>query len=373
MLCCGSDRRGWGKLESAELKLPKLSNPFDPKPVASDNYLDNLENYIDAKYPVLDKCTDVVKPVLKLFVRLLCAVAPLYKFLFQAIYFFYTWAPKSLVKMVAGISLCFFGGQYLMSLAALEAWNNTGGKQTMENLKIVYEEARKMIEAQHPRLFQRSFIPPQEMVQGAVISSLKSVKDPRRLEMAIGGLWSSYLAVIATLKMQFARTIALALGIADNIKKPLTKVVSPPMKHLLGPDLEQWISTIVNSVVNIAALIFAWKVQEVVSAYYSALRGGRLFALGLFDLVVQNGIDRVLGPLAKCFDADNSYLDEVLGWTLAATGMYFQFASGFSVIPFPVDIVFLPLDGIEWLLRYQVTFGGATPTGHDGVPLSAAG
>jgi len=289
---------------------------------------------------------------------------PLYKFLFQLLYVFYVWAPKSLLQMTAGLALCFFGGRYLLVLAALEAWNNTGGKDTMNNLKIVYEEGSRIFKDTSP---PTEFVAPGEAMQLATLTALKSVKDPKRLEAAVGGLWSSYLAVIATLRMQFARTVALALGIADNIKKPLTKAVEPSLAHVTGPDLKQWISTGVNVVVNSIAVFFAWKVQEVISAYYSGLRGGRLFALGLFDLINENGlVSKAPERVQKCFDADNSFLDEVLGWALAAAGIYVQFTSGFDVIPFPVDIVFYPLDILEWLLRYQVTFGGAATTGHAG-------
>ena len=45
--------------------------------------------------------------------------------------------------------------------------------------------------------------------------------------------------MLAVLKMKFARTVALALGIADNIKKPLTKLATPALSHATGPDLEQ--------------------------------------------------------------------------------------------------------------------------------------
>ena len=163
------------------------------------------------------QATDILKPILKVLIKLLCCIAPLYKFLFQALYLFYAWAPKSLIQMVCGLSLCFFGGQYLMVLAAIEAWNNTGGKDTMNNLKIVYEEVRawtegcraqrahqersshvisrcatttlqgtKMLTAQ-PR--NSEFVPPGEAMQKAMLVSLKSVKEPRRLEAAVGGLW----------------------------------------------------------------------------------------------------------------------------------------------------------------------------------------
>ena len=49
----------------------------------------------------------------------------------------------------------------------------------------------------------------------------------------------------------------------------------------------------------------------------------------------------------------NGYLDEVLGYTLAAVGVYSQISSGFN-IGFPLNLVFMPLTSVEWFLRYQI-------------------
>ena len=54
------------------------------------------------------------------------------------------------------------------------------------------------------------------------------------------------------------------------------------------------------------------------------------------------------------FKAEESYIDEAIGYSLAACGFLFQFWSGFS-LPFPLNIIFLPLSIIEWFLRIQIT------------------
>lgn len=41
--------------------------------------------------------------------------------------------------------------------------------------------------------------------------------DPGKIDKAMGGLYLSWIAIIATLKVQFARTITLALSIADML------------------------------------------------------------------------------------------------------------------------------------------------------------
>ena len=54
----------------------------------------------------------------------------------------------------------------------------------------------------------------------------------------------------------------------------------------------------------------------IISAVYSALRGGRMFALALVELVKEKGwsehVEKLPG-VAKPFDPETTYLDEVVG------------------------------------------------------------
>lgn len=59
------------------------------------------------------------------------------------------------------------------------------------------------------------------------------------------------------------------------------------------------------------------------------------------------------------FDPDTSYFDEAVAYTLGGLGLAWQLSTGFT-LPFPLSLILLPLSIVEWLLRWQVTFG-ATP------------
>ena len=64
-------------------------------------------------------------------------------------------------------------------------------------------------------------------------------------------------------------------------------------------------------------------------------------------------------PLIKQpFDPDESYLDEAVGYSLAAFGFAFQILNGFN-LPFPLNLIFLPLTIIEWFLRLQISMEGS--------------
>ena len=55
-----------------------------------------------------------------------------------------------------------------------------------------------------------------------------------------------------------------------------------------------------------------------------------------------------LCPRALC-----KQLDEVIGYALAAAGIYTQITSNFAIF-FPLNLVLFPLTLIEWILRYQI-------------------
>ena len=98
-------------------------------------------------------------------------------------------------------------------------------------------------------------------------------------------MYAALLAVLATLKLEFAATTAMAMGLADMVKKPLLRLVKPPLEKLLPPPSHQWITPTIDSIVRLSAIAIAWYVQQIISAFYSALRGGKLFADGLFNIL----------------------------------------------------------------------------------------
>ena len=56
---------------------------------------------------------------------------------------------------------------------------------------------------------------------------------------------------------------------------------------------------------------------------------------------------------------DQTNVDEIVGWTVAAVGLYFQFSNGMA-LPFPFNILLLPLTIVEKVLRYLVIAVPAT-------------
>jgi hypothetical protein len=52
-------------------------------------------------------------------------------------------------------------------------------------------------------------------------------------------------------------------------------------------------------------------------------------------------------------DPDESIIDEVVGYSIAGLGLYWQLSEGFSV-PFPLNIILLPASICEYYLLWMI-------------------
>jgi hypothetical protein len=63
---------------------------------------------------------------------------------------------------------------------------------------------------------------------------------------ALTGLNSGFLAVVATLKLQFARSIALGNAIAGVVNRPVQKHITPLIESILPHEFKKWASFILE-------------------------------------------------------------------------------------------------------------------------------
>lgn len=339
----------------------------------SDSY--RMEAYIDAVSAAAERwsprtagCLQACKPCLFLLVRLVMFLWPIYMAIYTTIYRVISILPGDMIMMVFGVCLCFFGGTYMVSIAAIEAFRHLGGSKCLEDVKYVMsqmdviakaEDTDDKIDADHDGTRDIEQVTPTVLAERKVRVAMKAVKEPERLQGAVLSLWSASLSVIATLRLEFARTVALALGIAEMLKFPVLRCMAPILAWALGPELRHWIDTIVDTFVKLVAIIFAWWLQAFISAFYSGLRGGKMFARGACSVLEDYGalehFPAFLVPDEKPANLDTTFLNELMAYPLAAAGMYFQLAHNFA-LPFPLNLVFLPLTVVEWSLRIAVAW-----------------
>lgn len=303
---------------------------------------------------------------LKYFVIPLLYIAKIYFWLAKVVYKIYTVLPINILQMIFGAGLCFFGGTYFATIAAIEAFRQFGGELLWEQLKIVWTaagEAQIAVAADAKVDKDGNNIPDVEemnvndrLTHTAKVSMM-AVKDPMAMQKALTFLWTTWLSVLAVLKFQFAKTVTLCLGIAEMLELPICRVLGPVIAMALGPDLNHWCFAIISITVKIIAVVIAAYVQAIISAFYSGLRGGKMFAEGFINVLAQQGIMDKCTCVAKDangkFDPDASYLDECLAYPLAAAGFYWQFTNAF-LLPFPWSIIMLPLTIVDWILKWQI-------------------
>jgi len=314
--------------------------------------------YVAANPPsyVLDVCEKCL-PIWEKFLEGLSIVIP---YIISAVSFIVTWyrtLPVEIVKGSYGLALCFFGGHYLVAIAAIEAFKHSGGETITAALKDLYDEyvylCDKNVEDDEEDLDNDGIadvlqIDKRDLMQRKM-NLIFSNLNPDKLTSAIWGLYQGFLAVLMTVKFQFAQTVALAVSMAETSRPIVATMLVPILSRALPPDCEDWASAFVNYLCKTIALTLAWTLQKMLCAVQSAMQGGHIFSSNLIVfLSTKAGIE---------IDLDKTMFDEYVGWGMAAIGVYFQLTSLVATsFPFPFNILLMPLDFVEFVLEYTVTY-----------------
>ena len=344
--------------------------PMEELSKRMERYIDLLDEIPQDKLP--PAVAPHLKPTVKMVVKVCAASSGWFMFIFRWVNRIYTILPINVTKIMFGAALCYFGGTFTTSIAAMEAFRTMGYEQASRDVGIVIEQIKPVLAANDADdeedldgdgIADVDQITPPQLLQRKLFLIATSVKEPERIQDAVRSVYAALLAVLATLKMEFAQTTAMAMGVADMAKKPLIRLGKPKLEMVLPPETHHWIVPSIDSIVRFTAIAAAWFLQQIISAFYSALRGGKLVAEGLFGILVEKakvGVVLCPGMVGVDYDPDDSILDDVIGWIVAAQGFMFQINSGFQ-LPAPFNIIFFPLTFLEWYLRFQIA-GGTTTT-----------
>ena len=324
-----------------------------------------LEQIPDGKLPP-SLPPEKLKEYVMLFLKVCAASSGWVMFCVRWVLRIWNMLPFNVAQMVFGAALCYFGGTFTTSIAAAEAFRTMGYERAKADVDALMVELKPFFEANSADdevdddgdgISDVDQLTPPELLQRKAFIAITTIKQPDRIQSAIGSIYAALLAVLATLKLEFAATTAMAMGVADMVKKPLIRFCDPPLQKILPPAAHQWIVPSIDSVVRIIAISAAWYLQQIISAFYSALRGGKLFAEGLFNILTEKakvGIILCPGMVGADYDPDDSILDDAIGWIIAAQGFMFQFNTGFT-LPFPFNLILAPLSIFEWYLRFQIS------------------
>ena len=275
-------------------------------------------------------------------------------------YALYLITPLNLVMAAIGLIFCFFGGTFAVLFAAVEAARLSGWETTYISLCDIVDEAKKIVDASAKDDAKDGDGDGKADVDQLDAKALLLRKtqlvltkmDPGKLNHAMGGLWLAWMGVVATLKIQFAKTITLSLSIADYLQKPVDQLLMPAIMEIAPKEYHRWVPVCLGWLCKAIAISVAWYIQSVISAVTTGIRGGLLFSRSMMEFCVGRGW--TLGGLILK-DHNDTMLDEYVGWTLAALGCYFQiFVTNFSV-PFPLNLVLWPFSLAEEYITWTVT------------------
>jgi hypothetical protein len=187
-----------------------------------------------------------------------------------------------------------------------------------------------------------------------------SVSEPARVQRAFGALLVAWFGALAVLQIQFARAVALAVGIARMATPPALWLLGVPLARLLGPKYAHWAPVCIETLLQGIATAIAWALERGIAAFYSAMHGGLLAARSLMELAAEVGASERAPAAARALalrlgGPDGTMADEVFGYTLAFVGFVCQLATGFE-LAFPLSVLLLPLLLVEWGLTWQLTW-----------------
>lgn len=261
--------------------------------------------------------------------------------------------PEDMACVLVGLFMAFFGGEFPALITAIEAYRQLGFEPTLKALRALWEDAKTVQAANFKDdkedkdgdgVADVKQINASELVERKVLLFLRTT-DPQKVSTAIAAISSGWLAVLASLKVSFARAVALGGAIGDILRKPALRYLSPPLKKIVPEDYHRWIMPCISYTCKTIAISIAWSLQKVISAFHSSIRGGHIAAAGVVVYLHKYKFISV--------SADDTLVDEVVGYIIAAFGFLIQATTGFH-LAFPLNLLLLPISIVEWLLVWMI-------------------
>jgi len=262
--------------------------------------------------------------------------------------------PNDLLPALFGLAMVFFGGEFPLLIATMVAFKETGTWKTCGRAGLdIWSEAKQVIgESKNddkkdadgdgiPDVLQASA---QEVLHRKLCLAAKTV-NPEKITSAVTAVSSGSLAVVASLKLTFARTLSLGASLGTTLTKPAERYLTPILKKSIHEDYHQWIKPGIAYGCKLLAMSFAFWLQRIISAVHSAIQGGQMFT---------TNICRYLNKYKVIdFDPDKSNLDEMAGYVFAFLGLYFQLFYG---TPLMLSLLLLPLTLCEWAIKITLSW-----------------
>ncbi|OLQ06210.1 hypothetical protein AK812_SmicGene10529 [Symbiodinium microadriaticum] len=295
--------------------------------------------------PWLSHCLDGIgRPALEMAGDVISVAGPPVYSFYSGLFTIYKALPRDAATCLWGLGQCFFGGHYTAFFAAAESFKSAGGDQMLASLQDLQVDAVAVLQANANM----------EKDLGKPTSAWEKVQlvlctvDPQRISDALGSLWTGYMGLVLALKYKFARTVAFAHSIGDHLRPLAAKVLAPAALAVTPPEYRQWIEPSINLGCKAIATAAAWKLQRILSSVQTGIAGGLLVGRSAWSLLLPALHRR--GVVSKQ-SVEDSMVDELIGWSLAASGIYYQIVQGGGA-----PLFLLPLTIVETWLQWSVAW-----------------
>jgi len=257
--------------------------------------------------------------------------------------------------VIFGLLCCFVGGDFVTLIAAVEAFRMAGWSNMQKNLNVLYENYKIALDASHKDdevdedhdgIQDVKQISKKQLVKRkfrVVVASVSSNID--ELTGALSAINAGVLAVIATLRVQFAQAITLGSSIGGIFATNSKKYVEPILRGAVPAEYHKWVPTILDYLARAMGISIAWFILRIIATFHSALRGGQMLTQGLVKQAKKRGY---LKEDVEEGDQLFSYI------SMGVAGLGFLFQVWFGGLPFPLWVPFTPLYFMEYMLVWVI-------------------
>lgn len=261
--------------------------------------------------------------------------------------------PEDMTCVLFGVFMCFFGGEFPMLITAVEAYRQVGFESTRRALQMLWEDYSAVHAAcleddakdeDGDGIADVKQISANQLIERKALLFLKT-SNPETTSEAIQAITTGWLAVVASLRLTFARAITLGAAIGDVLTKPAMRYLQPLLKQCLDEDYHKWIVPSITYLVKTVAISIAWTIQRIISAFHSSVRGGQLAGKGIVKYLHKYGFISV--------DENDTYMDEIAGYALAFLGLSCQISLRFK-LPFPLNVLLFPFTMLEYVIVWII-------------------
>merc|ERR1712065_65708 len=187
-----------------------------------------------------------------------------------------------------GLLVAFFGGHFMVTIATIEAFRMTGWETTKncilslwEDYKVVKAAYEKdnLVDADNDGTYDVLQLSKKDLTTRKLRLILRTA-NPVTIQSAIGGINAGVIAVVATLRVQFAESITLGASIGSTLIKFSEKTLHPALEAAIPAEYAKWIDPVLHYVCQAIGVSIAYSIQRVISTFHAAIRGGYLAAKG---------------------------------------------------------------------------------------------